>query len=114
MAQEVAEMDRDAGHGTESAQIKLLPRRLVRIVRPGGHQCREVFDFRDGVFWKEQLAKLADVDPPIGGLFQGSVVEIEAVNINVRDYTRLQKCKSRLGGGFAPGHRSDRGDIHQS
>jgi hypothetical protein len=32
----------------------------------------------------------------IGSLFQGSVVEIEAVNINVRDDTRLQKCKSRL------------------
>ena len=96
MAQEMAEMDRDTGHGMQRTQIELLPRRLVRIVRPGAHQCRKVFDFCDGVFWKQQLAKLADVDPPIGGLFQGSVVEIEAVNINVRDDTRLQKCKSRL------------------
>jgi hypothetical protein len=53
-------------------------------------------DALNRLIWKQQLAKLADVDPPIGSLFQSSVVEIEAVNINVRDDTRLQKCKSRL------------------
>jgi hypothetical protein len=69
--------------------------RLVRIIRPGAHQRRKVFNFSDGVLGKQQLAKLADVDPTIRGLLEGSVVEIEPVDINVREDIRLQKCKSR-------------------
>ena len=88
-------MYRHTRQGSQRAQIELLPRRLVRIIRPGAHQRRKVFNFSDGVLGKQQLAKLADVDPPIRGLLEGSVVEIEPVDINVRDDIRLQKCKSR-------------------
>jgi hypothetical protein len=62
MTKEVAQMYRHTRQGSQRAQIELLPRRLVRIIRPGAHQRRKVFNFSDGVLGKQQLAKLADVD----------------------------------------------------
>src|SRR5260370_7739665 len=95
MTKEVAQMYRHTRQGSQRAQIELLPRRLVRIIRPGAHQRRKVFNFSNGVLGKQQLAKLADVDPTIRGLLEGSVVEIKPFDLNVPADILLQKCKLR-------------------
>jgi hypothetical protein len=77
----------------------------------GSGASRKVFNFSDGVLGKQQLAKLADVDPPIRGLLEGSVVEIEPVDINVRDDICLQKCKSRPKAASRPATEATRGDM---
>jgi hypothetical protein len=84
----MAEMYRYARQRSERAQIELLSHRLVGIVRPGTDQRGKIFDFDKGIFWEQQLAEPANIDPPIRSLLQSAVVEIEPVDIDVRSDER--------------------------
>jgi hypothetical protein len=111
MREKMPVVNRQAGQRFQRAEIELLAHRLAGIVRPGADERREIFDFHNGVLGKQKFAKLPHVDPSIRGLTERPVVEIETVDIDVCCDECLQTCKSRPEGGFAPGHRSDRGDM---
>jgi hypothetical protein len=93
--QKMPQVDGKARHCPQRPKIKLLPHCLSGIARPRRHQSGEIFDFLNRVSRKQQLAQCADVDPLIGGLTKRSIVEVEAVDIDVRSYTGLRTCKSR-------------------
>jgi hypothetical protein len=89
------QVDGKPGQGPKRSEIELLPYCLIRIARARRHQGGEIFDFPDRVSREQQLAERPQVDPLIAGFAKRSVVEVEAVNINVCCYTGLQTCKSR-------------------
>lgn len=88
--------------------VGLLPLRLLRIVRPGLYQGREIADSIDLILREQQPTKLAEVQPLIRRFPNSAVVQIEAVDINVDSHLPLEKQKPPEGG-FAPGRRSNRG-----
>ena len=91
---EMAQMDGNPPQGAKGTGVQLLPCRLIRVAGPRGHQRRVIFDFGDGVPGRQQLAEPAHVEPLVGRFAERSVVQIEAVYIDVCGCTGLQTCKS--------------------
>jgi hypothetical protein len=100
-------------HDAQCPQIELLSHRLIRVSWTRGHEGGEVFDLNYRACRKQKLAKLLEIEPAMSSIAQSPIVEVEAVNIYICGQSALKrKCRSRPSrGGFAPGHRSDRGDI---
>ena len=89
----------------------MLTDRLVRIARTRRDQGGEIFDLDDLVFGKKKCAELIDIEPSMGRLSQCAVVEIESVDLDDRDQVHPLEMQKPPRGGFAPGHRSGRGDV---
>jgi hypothetical protein len=64
-------------------KVYLLPLRSLSIIGSGVHQPSKVSDTVDMVAWEEDLAELGEVKPLEGGIFDSSIVEIEAIYVNV-------------------------------
>ena len=55
---------------------------LLGIIRTRYDFCCEVLDANNLIFLKMQLAHLVNVEPLIGAIFDGSIIEVEAIHIN--------------------------------
>lgn len=76
-------MDRKIGDRRERAKVRLLTLARVRISGPDLHASGEVLDPHDvAVAAEHPLAQRADVEPPLCGILQAAVVEIEAIDID--------------------------------
>ena len=76
-------MDCQIWNGQQGAKISLLPLSLSRIVMTAGDSCGEVAYPAYLAIGQQQLHQLADVQPSIVGTLQGTIVEIEAINVDV-------------------------------
>ena len=64
---------------------------------------REVVHPADGVVREQRRGQLVKVQPPEGGVLEGAIVEIEAVNVVVGDQSLpAQKDRNRHEGGLHP------------
>lgn len=93
MRQEVTEMNGDAGQRFQRPQVELLSYRLVRIIRSGRHQGGEILDLVNRVFWQQEPAERFEIEPAVRSSAQCAVVQIEAVDIDVR----YQSLRSKMG-----------------
>ena len=80
----MTEDDLDVRKGSERPQEDLLPRWMARISRACGYTGREILDSMNGVFGQEQFAQLVDVQPLIWRAFDGTIVEVESVDVDDR------------------------------
>ena len=55
------------------------------ILRACAHSCSEIMDFLNCVLREHDLSETAQVEPLVGGLLQRSVIEIETVDVNIRE-----------------------------
>src|SRR5271169_3591554 len=92
---EVSQVNRKPGQGAKRPKVKLLPDRLIRVARSGRNQGGEVFDFSDRVSGQQELAERPRVNPFVRSFTKGSIVKVEAVNVNICSYSGLRKCRSR-------------------
>jgi hypothetical protein len=76
-------------NGPEGSKVDLLASRLVGIVRPPAHSGCEVLDPVNCVVREEKLAEPPDVEPLVRSILDGTIVEIEAVNIDPRPWTHV-------------------------
>ena len=67
----------------ECSQVNLLIGGGTWIVGPGAYSRRVVVDVLNGVIWQQFLRQLCDVEPLVGRTFEGTVVEVEAVYVDV-------------------------------
>lgn len=101
MRKVVAEDDRDAGEGPQGAQVHLLSLRLMGVVGAGFNEGGKVFNPVDLVFWKQEPAQLFQIEPLVGLPFQGSIIKIEGINVDVCFHSAPEMQKPPEGG-FAP------------
>lgn len=90
-------------------QIEVLPRRSIGVIRAGGYSGGVILDLQYVVFRPENgLEKRLDVEPFVGGALQGTVLEVEAVNVDIRPHDGPQKKQRPVGcpTGLAPHDRS--------
>ena len=76
-------MDGQVWNGPQGAKVGLLPLRLSRIVRTARDNSGEVAYPVYLVTTQQQLRELANIQPPIRGTAQGTIVEIKAINVDV-------------------------------
>ena len=101
----------EARQRRQGSQIRLLPLALRGIPRTGVEPRGEVGNPVDRVLGKERLGQPPEVQPPVGRVLQGAVVEIESVDVEVGDQSLLPyKDRDRPGGRSRPYRRRDRGD----
>lgn len=76
------------GDRAEGTQEGLLPKRLLWIVRPSVDVGREVADAVDLIAWRREgcLTESRKVQPLMGSALQATIVEVEAVDIDVRSH----------------------------
>lgn len=60
----------------------MLPYRLLRIMRPGIDESREILNLLDGIVWKHLTAE-PQIKPSIRRILCGAVIKIETVYVNV-------------------------------
>lgn len=94
-------MHADVGQGFQGAQIDLLPQVLLRIARPAFDERGAVMNASDLVGRKFQPTEGVKIQPFVRRAFEATVIQVECVNIEVRDH-RVAKTKPPwLEGGFA-------------
>jgi len=113
--EEMTVVNREVRARLQGADIRLLAHVLLRIGRTRGDQCREIPDPVDRVPGQQPLAQGGEIEPLHGPtlprVVTNPVVQIEAVDVDVRLHDSLINGRDRLVGGLAPGRRSNRGDT---
>ena len=100
----------EAWQGRQRPQVHLLTLRLTGIVGARIEERGEVADPVDGVLGEESLGESAKVQPLERSTSDGTVVEVETVDVEVRDQSLLPyKDRDHPGGRSRPCRRSDRG-----
>ena len=104
-------MDSQIWNGPQGPKISLLPLGLSRIISTTLHSSGEVTYPVYLTTGQQQLRQLADVQPSIARTTKGTIVEIEAINVDVGTYEgEIVRQKLRLPfGSLAPCHRSIQG-----
>ncbi len=81
----------------ERSDVELLPLRNLQISRRRFHQSREVPDAIDRDPGQHLTAEFGDVEPLVRRVLDGTVVQVEAVDVNIRSNPKgSEKKQSRL------------------
>ena len=79
----------------EGTEIYLLAERLAWVVRSREHPRSEVFDPHDIVFGGEDLPRHSkNIQPSVRSAFQGTIIEVESVNIDYSSHRSLSKARA--------------------
>ena len=99
--EKLTEVDLHVGQRCQGPKVDLLPSRLTGVVGQRGDPCSEVPDAVNPIAGKQMATEFREVDPSVGGPFERAVVEVEAVNVNVRRQRSLpETLKARLASGL--------------
>ena len=82
-------VDFNEGEGTKSSEKGVLAGSLLRIVGAGSDPRGEIADFGDLVFRKETPTQSFKVEPLVRSVFNGPVVEVEAVYVDDGGHPRM-------------------------
>ena len=77
----MAIVDTEVGNSAERSDVGLLALRLSRVPRSIGYSRGEIANSVDLMVGQEEPCHLSKVQPPIRCAAQGSVVEIETVDV---------------------------------
>lgn len=112
MRQEMSENYFQVGNRLQGTKIRLLSGQLVGIRETRIYQGSKLFDLIDAVAGKHKTTEFGEIEPAIGSIFQGSIIKIEAVDIDICfQKTPSWNTEAAHMGGFAPFRRSYRGGI---
>ena len=76
-------MDRDAWDCSERSQVELLPYWLIQVAGAGRDKCGEILDLPNCVSRNKKLTEFLRVEPAKTRIAQRSIVEVEAVYVDV-------------------------------
>ena len=111
----VAKVDGERWNRSQSSKVGLLPLRATRIGRPRADIRGEVADAVYARLRHEELAQARQIQPairddPVARSAQ-PVVEVEGIDVKIRGALHRPDTQRPPGGGLAPCHRGDRGDL---
>jgi hypothetical protein len=84
MRKEMPEVHFKTLQGPQCSQVCLLPDGLIRVAGPRTYESSEVFQAQNLAFRQKEAAQFAEVEPLVRCPANGSVVEIKAVDVDVR------------------------------
>ena len=76
-------VDRKGRNRSECAQVYILSRCDLRVMRQGANPGREVADSINYVLWEEPLTQTSEIEPLVRRAPQSAVVQVETVNVDV-------------------------------
>ena len=80
-----------------------MPLGGLRVIWSSVHECSELSDTVNLVTGKKSMAELREVKPLVGRFFHSSIVEVEAIYVDICSHHRpLKTSKGRHDGGLGP------------
>lgn len=76
-------------------EIALLSNGLTGITGAWFHIGREILDCKDFILREHQVAELGEIEPAIRRVSDGSIIEVEAIHINICFALHAPSIKSR-------------------